>query len=417
MELRQLTNEEFSDFCEHFTPSSFYQTPEYAFIMNHQNYESILVGAMEGNQIIAASLILMEKVGLFKYAYAPRGFLIDYKNNTLLTEFTKLLKKFLSKLDVIAIKICPNVIYKTYDLITNEVTINPDYQLIFDNLKKNDYFHMGYNNFFESDKPRFEAVVDLTKPYYEIFHNFKKEMRTKIRSADKNGVQIYRGTADNIEHLYMQTRKKYQKDIGFFQDIYNLYEKKQKVELYYSKLNTEVYLKKTKKEYEQLEQKSNEINKQVLITTGNKKEKLINKKMIIDIKLANAKNNLVTATKLLRDFPTGVVTSSAMIVKHQKHVYVTCYGNDKRFKKFNSTHLLLWKIIEKYAQLGYQSLNLGGVSNPTLKENNNYLGLTTFKNGFHPKFIEYIGDLELITNGPKYFIYRQTNPLRSFIKK
>ena len=68
MELRQLTNEEFSDFCEHFTPSSFYQTPEYAFIMNHQNYESILVGAMEGNQIIAASLILMEKVGLFKYA-------------------------------------------------------------------------------------------------------------------------------------------------------------------------------------------------------------------------------------------------------------------------------------------------------------------------------------------------------------
>ena len=199
MEIRQLTNEEFNAFSEQFIPSSYYQTAEYAFIMNHQNYDSMLIGAIEGNQIIAASLILIEKAGMFKYAYAPRGFLIDYQNGTILSEFTKLLKKFLSKLDIIAIKICPSIIYKTYDLITNQVNINPNYQLVFDNLKQNGYFHMGYNNFFESDKPRFEAIIDLKRPYYEIFQSFKKEMRTKIRSADHSGIQIYRGTADNLE--------------------------------------------------------------------------------------------------------------------------------------------------------------------------------------------------------------------------
>ena len=417
MEIRQLTNEEFNAFSERFTPSSYYQTAEYAFIMNHQNYDSILIGAFEGNQIIAASLILMEKVGMFKYGYAPRGFLIDYQNVALLTEFTKQIKKFLSKIDVIAIKICPNIIYRTYDLITNQMTVNQNYQNAFNNLTQNGYFHMGYNNFFESYKPRFEAVVDLKRPYYEIFQSFKKEMRTKIRSADHDGIQIYRGNADNVEYLCMQTGKKYHRDIGYFKDVYAFFDKNHKIDLYYAKLDTETYLKVCKLEYEELEKRSNVINNQVLISKEKQKEEAINRKMIIDNQLALAKNNLVTATNLLRDFPTGVVTASAMIVKHQNQIFLLADGHDKRFKKFNSKHLLLWKIIEKYSKLGYQSFYMGGVTNPTLKENNSYIGLTTFKNGFHPTFIEYIGDLELITNNPKYFIYRQTSPLRSFKKK
>ena len=34
---------------------------------------------------------------VFKYALAPRGFLIDYNDEKLLTTFTKLIKKFLGK--------------------------------------------------------------------------------------------------------------------------------------------------------------------------------------------------------------------------------------------------------------------------------------------------------------------------------
>ena len=42
------------------------------------------------------TLILYKKLGMFnRYGYAPKGFLIDYFNPTLLKEFTDLLKKFL----------------------------------------------------------------------------------------------------------------------------------------------------------------------------------------------------------------------------------------------------------------------------------------------------------------------------------
>lgn len=418
MEIRELTNAEFTAFSNQFFPSSFYQTAEYAFVMNHQNYDSLLIGAFnDSGHMIAASLILVEKIGVFKYAYAPRGFLIDYKNQEVLQEFTKKVKRFLGKKDIVAIKISPNIIRSTYDLITNQKVDDPYYEMVFQNLKTNSYFHMGYNNYFESYKPRFEAIIDMNQPYYEIFQNFKKEMRTKIRSAEKNGIQIYRGNENNIEYLYMQARKKYERDIGYFKDIYQFFGKEKKVDLYYAKLNTDTYLRVQKAEYEKLEQKVNKINNQVLASTDKTRENIINKKLKLDKLLARSKNDLVKATNLLRDFPEGIVIASAFIVKHQDKIHLLIDGHDKRFQEFNAKHLLLWKVIEKYSKLGYKSFNLGGVSNPTLTENNSYLGLIQFKNGFHPNFVEYIGDLELITNGPKYFLYRQSSPLRSFIKK
>jgi lipid II:glycine glycyltransferase (peptidoglycan interpeptide bridge formation enzyme) len=67
--------------------------------------------------------------------------------------------------------------------------------------------------------------------------------------------------------------------------------------------------------------------------------------------------------------------------------------------------------MEKYAKEGYTTFNLGGITNPLEKENK-YKGLNDFKLGFGANAIEYIGDLELITNHPLYMIYRNMSPLR-----
>ena len=75
---------------------SIYQTSEYGYTMHNQGFESIFIGLIDNNNILAASLILIEKRKGFKYAYAPRGFLIDYNNYNLLENFTTLLKKYLS---------------------------------------------------------------------------------------------------------------------------------------------------------------------------------------------------------------------------------------------------------------------------------------------------------------------------------
>ena len=91
-------------------------------------------------------------------------------------------------------------------------------------------------------------------------------------------------------------------------------------------------------------------------------------------------------------------------------------GYDPKFKKFNSKHLLIWKIIEKYSKLGYKCFNLGGVSNFTI-QSHKYHGLNEFKRNFGADIYEYAGDFELICNRASYFMYRNSNAFLKKLKK
>ena len=59
----------------------------FAFKEGGQTYFSI--GMIDdNNNIVAASVILSKRMGLFnRYGYAPKGFLIDYYNPTLIKEY------------------------------------------------------------------------------------------------------------------------------------------------------------------------------------------------------------------------------------------------------------------------------------------------------------------------------------------
>ena len=164
MYIKKLTNEEFNTFTDNFMYSSIYQTSEYGNIMGTQNYETMNLGLIDDNKIVAATLVLIEKRNMFKYAYAPKGFLIDYSDNYLTSEFTKKIKEYLGKQKIIAIKINPMIVRSSYDYNTNTLNINPNFDTQLNFLKQLGYFHLGFNNLFESFKPRYEAIIDLNKP-------------------------------------------------------------------------------------------------------------------------------------------------------------------------------------------------------------------------------------------------------------
>lgn len=416
MKMKQLSASEFESFTSTFNVHSIYQTVEYAEIMNRQGMNSLFVGMVdENNSIVAASLILIQKRDKYKYAFAPRGFLINYNNFELLKTFTNLLKRFLGKMDIIAVKLSPLIVKQVYDCNHNLKETNDYYEKIYNDLKRLGYYHLGYNSYFEAIKPRFEAVLDMNYSYYQIFNSIKKHFRTKIRSAEKNGIKIHRGNINNLDYLYLQTKSKYPRDLKFFQDSYQVFGQNNKIDFYYAKLDTTYFLKKIQDDYTKAEQKSIDINHQVL-QTNEQNNKLIDQKIILDNKSNYYKNQLINATNLLRDYPTGAVMASALVVKDKDEVYLYMDGYDLSHKTFNAKHLMLWKIIEKYSKAGYKKFNLGGISNPNL-ENNKFKGLNEFKLNFGADTYEYIGDLELITNNALYFMYRNASPLRNMLKK
>lgn len=417
MHIKELTNEEFAKFTDQYKYYSIFQTVEYALAMNKQNYDTFYLGMYdEYGSMVGATAILVELLGKFQYAYAPRGFLIDYSDETLIKEFTNQVKKFLRKKSIIAIKISPLIIKNIHNKKEGSINPTPNYDNIFKCLKNNHYYHLGYNNYFEALKPRFEAIIKLNPNAQVMFSNISKEFRTKIRSSDKTGVRIYKGDERNLEYFYKLIENKYPRDIKYFRDLYTYGKQKEMVDLYFALLDTKHYLVYTQKEYQRQSIECNKITDQIFKNQGKATNSMINRKISEDNKLAALKAQLVTATNLLNRYPNGIITACAILIKHQKEVYMLMDGYDPIYKKINAKHLLIWKLMEKYSNEGFETFNLGGISNPQEKDNK-YKGLNDFKLGFGADAIEYIGDLELITNYPLYMMYRNTVPFRKNKKK
>lgn len=412
MEVRELTEEQFEDFIKNYKNPSMYQSVEYALTMNNQKYKTLYYGLDNDGEIKAATLILIEKIHGFKYALAPRGYLIDYEDEKLLSDFTNLLKKKLSKKHIMAIKINPIIIKSKYNPKTKDGKEEQNYNNIINILTKLNYFHMGYNNYFEGLKPRFESIISINKPINELFQSVTKNFKTKIKKANFEGIKIYKGGKDDLEYIYNQAKEKYDKDLSYYQDAYHYFEKNNKIDLYYAKLDTKAYLQSVQVMYQKQVEKCNKANSEVFKNRENQNNKAINKKLYEENLLNNIKNELVYATNLLREKPEGIILASALIVKHHKTAHLFMDGYDPEYKKFNAKHLLIWKLIEKYSLEKFRKFNLGGIANFNLKPSENkYKGLNEFRLGFGATGYEYAGDFELVTNKFFYFLYQTLSPM------
>lgn len=398
MQIRDISVDELNNFLKTIN-HSLYQTSEYANVMMHQDFDVKLLGLEENGNIIGSTILLVTKKQGFNYAFSPRGFVIDYNNFSLVEKFTSEIKKYCKKNGIVAIKLNPFIIKK----INNNDYDN--YDNIFNNLKKLGYNHLGYNDFFESFKPRFEAKIE-SSDLNEMFGNIRKEYRTKIRSAIDNGIEIHKGTYDDLKYLYSLTEKKYSRDLLYFQYLYYYFNKK--IDFFYAKLNCSKLLYK----FRELYIKQEEICKQIdLEIAKHKINKLTSLKIEADSLLGKYHNQLKNATRLMQTNPNGIIVAGGLFIKESDEVYMIIDGYDKKYTSYNAKHLLIWQVMNYYKN--YKYLCLGGMT--SLNENK-YKGLNDFKMNFGSKCFEYIGDLELVCIPSKYFLLKNMRPYENIIK-
>lgn len=417
MEIKELKPEEFDKFVNKYPVSSMYQTSEYGFVMENQSYEVMRLGLINDTaDLCAVSLILIEKLNKFKYAYAPRGFLIDYTDTKLVKEFTDKIKKFLKGINVMAIKISPLIAKTKYTPYLNITLANPAYENIYNILKREKYYHLGYNNFFEAFKPRFVAIANLDKDINSMFSTLSPEVQSKITMCDLAGVRIYKGNENNLRFIHEQMADKSPKKIDYVNDMYKYFNATGKVDIFFAQLESKTFLVNTQVEYQKQINVCNTVTAKIFQNQGNANQELINLKIQEDNKLAELKNQLVYATNMLRTYPNGILIASAMVIKHKDQVYLEVDSYADEYKHLCANYLLIWKLMEKYATDGYKELNLEGVANPQ-SDDATYKEMTDFKLSFNSSCIEYAGDFELITNYPLYSIYRNGAPIRKMLKK
>ena len=251
-----------------------------------------------------------------------------------------------------AIKVNPMIIRKVYNSTGHEISFNNLFDKTFNDMKKLGYFHLGYNNYFEALKPRFEAYINLDLDYIKLFGNIDKSCRNKIRKAVRDGIKVYHGREDDLKYLYEQTKDEYPRDLHYFKNLYKFFGKDELVDFYYSKLDTTDYVQYTQEMYNKYFLRSSELSKSLISQKGNL-DKIINEKLEVDKMVVKYRIQLAEATEYLRNFPNGVVTSTALVIKWQDAVYLAIDGYDKKYKQFGAKQLMIWKLMGSVCEVRF----------------------------------------------------------------
>lgn len=411
MAIIELSRKEFDEYAFKHPYRSFYQTSQYGTLMSKHGYSPLYIGLDEGGALRAAALILVKTQAGIKLGYSPRGFLIDFNDYQLVDDFTHNLKEYLSRLGIVNLLIDPHVTHLERDKNGKPIASRQKGVNISESLKRIGYQHMGFNLYFENLKPRWNMVLKTEQSPIEVFNSFEKQTRTKIRNSLRKGVEVYKGDKNDLKMFYQMINKKHTRKYDYYLDMYDIFGRFNMFDVYFARINTEVFLKNSKLLYEHELQRNARLAEALQKNIKKQKDKvrLVNKKMESDKLLNSYKNDIIFGTKLYRDSKYIIVASNA-IIKYGNEIFFLIDGINFKFKNFNANHLLKWKIIEEYRNKGYTKFHFNGITGDFTRKNK-YNGLFIFKKGFNAKVTEYIGEYSLVINKAKYGLYKSFKPL------
>lgn len=415
MEIVQITENEFDEYVKTCPYKNFYQTTEYGMLMDRHGFDDYYLALKDNsNNIVAATLILVNKVFIgYKWGYCPRGFLIDFNNTELLRTFTECLKVYLKKRNFMFVKVDPPITYKSRNN-KGEIIQGIDNQPIFDNLVNLGYEHTGFNLYFENMKPRWNAVI-TTNETDNLFFKYNKEIRNKIRKAEKRGIEVLKGSPENIKEFYSLVDKRHTRKLNYYLDMYEVMGKKGMVEMYFANINTANYVRSSKELFEKEERRNNLINEELEENiNSNNTSNIIKRKMESDSLLNIYKQNIINATNLYKEFPSGIIIGASIIIKYNNEVFFLIDGFKDDYKSYCPNHYIKFQIIEKYRHEGYTRFHLNGITG-NFDKTNKYYGLNRFKLGFNANIEEYLGEFNLVINRGKYKRYRRIKPIKEWL--
>lgn len=417
MKFVELTEDEFQKFADTHEQESFFQTKEIAHLRESYGSKIYYLGVKKGKKILAAAMFSVTKTFANKYTfYAPRGFLLDYDDKELLSFFTKELKQYCKKRNGLMIKIDPNVIYRVRGNDGNIINDNYTNDKAINNLKSIGYKHFGFNTDIVNTQSRWNIRVELNKDYEELKKEFSKSTRKNIEATYKKGIQVRKGTIDDLEsmeEILIKTaeRKNFNyRSLEYYTRMYNLLG--DKVQIYIAYLEPKVYLESSL----ELLKVEEENNKKICdkMEKDNVGSKLINQKATSDKLLEKYRNEVKEAEQFKKEYPNGKDIGVLISLKSGQE-YLTLYsGILVEYKKFTPKYAMYNEHILDAYKYKIPYVNFYGISGIFDPKDENY-GMYEFKRGFGGNVIELIGEFTYPIS-IYYYIYTLLRKIKIFIR-
>ena len=412
MKIITLKKEEFDNFSNNHKYNSYYQSSNYAdFAVENDQYNVHYLGFVDENdKLIGASLMLYKTLFWgYKYAYAPRGLLINYENDEIVKEVSTELKKLLKKQKFIFVTVDPLIVASERDKNGKIIQFNNSVNRILSTFKHNNYDHLGFNLYNESKLPRWNVIARLNSDGRTIFNNFDQNVKDKISYSNSIGIEVVEDTKVDIDNFYNFVKPSYSKGgKKYFKNLYTAFNPSNKIKIFYAKLSTKKYVENVNRLYSEEETKNIELAN--IIQSGDTLKydipKAINDKLSSDKLLHAYKKDIVLSTKLLKSNPDGLLCGAALVVEDAHGVNILVNYVDNNYAKYNSDTLLTYEIMKYYGKLGFKYINIGAVTG-NFDSNSKYYPMLENKLGFNSSILEYIGEFNIVINPTMYSIYKK----------
>ena len=371
------------------------------------------------DELVATALLLQKKLPLgYSYFYSPRGFVLDFYDIDILKEFVNNIKKYAKKHRAIFVKIDPDLIWKEYDYKDQEIKLDKDPQIVFNNLKKLGFKHLGFTKNFETMQPRYTFRIDRSQPMDDIESKFSKTVKQRIKKGTSLGTKVSIGNYDDIKtfnHLMELTedRKDFlSHDLEYYQNLYKIFNKDNKMSLFLGKINTKEVIKSYTDEKKEIDKKREELIKKESLSTANQKK--LNELEMRSQKLQEYIDEYRDAQK---KYGNEITLNAHVIMEYGDKAWTLYAGNHNVLISSQSNYKVYYEHIKYCHDQGLKYYDHFGTIGDLRKENPRY-GLHIFKKAFGGNYIEFIGEFDLVINHVMYFGFTKLIPMyRNFVKK
>lgn len=352
------------------------------------------VGLEQNGNILCEALLLEKKgpMGL-SYFYSPRGYIIDYNNKQLLKQFTDNLKNFLKEHHGIYLKVDPEIEYQEIDeagnCIENE---NNNYEL-FNTMLNLGYTHTGFVKNFENNQPRYTFRIDLNNDLPTLEKNIHKSVMKKIKKTYEYEMEFRE--SNDVKTFYQLITKTSEKDnfqaytYEYYKNAYEILGKDNIYKLFELVINPKEIYMKTKSKLEIIEEQLNDIN----IKQNIKKQ------------LEESKNRIIKEQNIIYPYKDQeqLIICSQMCAMTSDTMWTLYIGNDEIGKELYAVNRMYLEIIKYAKETNHKYLDLFGTTGDVYHAHGNLAGIHNFKKNFGGKYIEFIGEFDLINNK---FLYK-----------
>lgn len=408
MQIILLDETRFGEYAHNHPNKNYFQTTSYGKMMSKHGNNAYYLGlTSDSGEIKAATLLIVknDNSNKRKIAYAPRGFLIDWTNKSLVEEFTNCLKDFLLKRNFTHIKVDPNIIYKEHSSTNIDDIIVDNGTTFVSNMQSLGYIHLGYNNSSETNYYRWDCMMELDDDIKIMFNKLKKDSKRKIKEAANKGLKVYKGSAVDINLLSTLSNNISSEQM---MDYYQFYG--DDFEIFFIKIEPYNFVNNSKNLYEREEANNAYLNELIQNPSIPDKNQYINKKIESDKLVAQYKKNMQDASNMFQTYPNGIIIGAIVIIKNGDTITVIKDYENEKFREYHPGYLLKWQLMQEYAKKGYRIFQFGGIElqyeqNSLMKQD---VDLSN-------KIIEYYGEFDLVINKKAYYTGNKLNPILNWL--